>query len=55
LDIILISYNHLGHETAALAGTIGAAIIVGVLGLAPTAMTWCGPGEPITFAREKLT
>jgi len=54
LDIISISYNHLGHETAALAGTIGAAIIVGVLGLAPTAITWCGPGEPITFAREKL-
>ena len=45
---------HLGHEAPALAGTIGAAIIVGVLGLPPTAITWCGAGEPITFGKAKL-
>jgi len=45
---------YLGQEAAALAGTIGAAIIVGVLGLPLTAITWCGPGEPITFAKAKL-
>lgn len=32
-----------------LAGTIGAAIIVGVLGLPPTAITWCVLGEPMTY------
>lgn len=50
-----IVYNvYLGQEAAALAGTIGAAIIVGVLGLPLTAITWCGPGEPITFAKAKF-
>ena len=37
-----------------LAGTIGAAIIVGVLGLPLTAITWCGPGEPRTYRKTNL-
>ena len=48
--LLLFFFNwhvYLGHE-AVEACTMGAAIIVGVLGLPPTAMTWCGPGEPMT-------
>ena len=52
--IKIVSNVYLGQEAAALAGTIGAAIIVGVLGLPLTAITWCGPGEPMTFAKAKL-
>ena len=42
------SHIYLGQELV-LAGTIGAAIIVGVLGLPPTAITWCVLGEPMTY------
>ena len=37
--INIVSNVYLGQEAAALAGTIGAAIIVGVLGLPLTAIT----------------
>ena len=52
LNIVSIIYR--GQEAAVLAGTIGAAIIVGVLGLPLTAITWCGPGEPRTYRKTNL-
>ena len=53
--INIVSNSYLGQDAAALAVTIGAAIIVGVLGLPPTAITWCGPGEPSTYTITKIT
>lgn len=54
LSLNIVSNIYLGHEAAALAGTIGAAIIVGVLGLPLTAIIWCGPGEPSTCGKTNL-
>ena len=49
----LTSITYLVHEAVVFGATIGAAIMVGVLGLPPTVITWCGPGEPITYRKKK--
>ena len=51
----LTSITYLVHEAVVFGATIGAAIMVGVLGLPPTVITWCGPGEPITYRKKKST
>ena len=49
----LTRITYLVHEAVVFGATIGAAIMVGVLGLPPTVITWCGPGEPITYRKKK--